>query len=261
MCAKPLRYQAVVEKSAFLKYPSLPEGKVSALAIGETYEETALELQSMGIKALPVKRNNKLSDEITSHADMLLLHLGENAFAVDSTQNELISFLENNNARIYLEKGIEAPYPRDIALNKLILGNKIFGLFEKNKDFADNEYINKFEIFNTKQGYTKCSVCLVTENAVITDDKGIASLLKISQIEVLLIQKGDIFLSEAHYGFIGGACFKISKNKLYFNGNLEAHRDYKRITEFLKKHNIEPVFNPKRKLTDIGGAVQLFEVR
>ena len=41
-------------------------------------------------------------------------------------------------------------------------------------------------IFDSKQGYSKCSICVVNENAIITEDNGIARLLKNSQIDVII---------------------------------------------------------------------------
>lgn len=248
----------MVNNKSFLKTPSCPVSNVHTVAIGEAYKSIAEELCKLGINTVFIKKNPALTKEIACHADMLLLHLGENNFYIDENQSELISFLNENGAFVHIKKGIRSPYPSDIPLNKLIVRNNIYGLFNgENK--SDSELFVGFNIVNAKQGYTKCSVCLVSENAAITDDINMVSLLKKSQIDVLQIEKGDIYLSENHYGFIGGTGFKIGKNKMFFTGNLKRHRNYKEICDFLKKHMVEPVYNESMRLTDIGGAIQIFE--
>ena len=42
-------------------------------------------------------------------------------------------------------------------------------------NFAETNNIN---IINSNQGYSKCSICIVSENAIITEDSGIERLLK-----------------------------------------------------------------------------------
>ena len=123
-------------------------------------------------------------------------------------------------------------------------------------DFANS---NNIEIINTKQGYSKCNLCIVNENTVITEDKGLACLLKNCQYNVLLISSGDVYLSDAHCGFLGGASCKVSPDKMYFSGDLSKHRDYESIINFLKLYNVKPIYNKSRKLTDFGGIIQLTE--
>lgn len=248
----------MVNNKRFLKIPGCPVGDIQTVAIGEEYNSIAEELCKLGINTVFIKKNPALTKEIACHADMLLLHLGKNKFYIDESQSELISFLTENGAFVHIKKGIRSPYPLDIALNKLIMGNNAYGLFNRENE-SDPELFASYNIIKAKQGYTKCSVCLVSENAAITDDINMTSLLKKSQIDVLQIEKGDIYLSENHYGFIGGTGFKIGKNKLFFTGNLKQHRNYKEISDFLKKHMVEPVYNESLRLTDIGGAIQIFE--
>ena len=94
---------------------------------------------------------------------------------------------------------------------------------------------------------------------LIENLKAEEQLLKKYQYDVLLITSGDIYLSDAHYGFLGGASCKISQDKMYFSGDLSSHKDYKAITNFLKLHNVQPVYNESRKLNDFGGIIQLIE--
>lgn len=243
----------------FLVKPHLPQGRVSTVAVGEKYTDAINNLESLGIKTVKLSKNSRLDDEINCHADLQLLHLGNNAFVVDFDRKNIYEYLTERGANVILQKRIGSPYPGDIILNKLLLNGRAYGKFNAKSGF-DCDFLPKNTAkINTKQGYTKCSVCVVGESAVICDDRGISTLLKKSQIDVLEVSKGDIYLSELHCGFIGGTGFKIAENLMFFNGNLREHSNYKEIVDFLNNYRIEPVFDSSRRLTDIGGAVQLFE--
>jgi len=60
------------------------------------------------------------------------------------------------------------------------------------------------ELIPVKQGYAKCSLCIVSENAVITADEGLAYTLCRAGLDVLKIIPGCIRLPGYGYGFIGG---------------------------------------------------------
>ena len=153
-----------------------------------------------------------------------------------------------------------SPYPDDILLNSAIINEAIICKTDKTSkhllQFAEN---NNFNILNSKQGYSKCSICIVNENAIITEDNGIVRLLKNSQINVLKIEADFIKLSESHSGFLGGASGKIGKNKIFFNGNLEEHPSYQEIINFLDLYNVKPFYDKSYKLTDIGSIIPITE--
>ena len=115
----------------FLKSPHLPKSHVTTLVIGEKYKKTAEYLNALGIKTLTLSENVHLDSEISCHADMLTLHLGENNFVLDAGQKILAEHLTECGANVILQKGIGSPYPNDTILNKLILKGKIYGNFKR----------------------------------------------------------------------------------------------------------------------------------
>lgn len=240
--------------------PCLPQSEVKHCLIGEKYFEEIQELQELGVECLALKKNPLLEDEINSHSDILAFNFGNgeallNEGAIGEDELEKLGI-----APLYYNNKISSPYPHDISLNVAFTGRHIICnstyTAEDIRVFAKR---NNIKIINTKQGYAKCNLCIVNEKAVITEDKGLAYLLKNYQYDVLTISSGDIYLSDAHYGFLGGASCKIDHNKMYFSGDLSSHRDYESITSFLKLYDIEPIYNKSRKLTDFGGIIQLTE--
>lgn len=73
------------------------------------------------------------------------------------------------------------------------------------------------------------------------------------------INKGEIILSDKHYGFIGGASAKLSRDIMYFSGNIKMHSNYDEIIGFLRNYGIYAEFNSQRPLKDFGGLIQLTE--
>lgn len=243
-----------------IKIPNLPQYDVNHCLIGEKYTEEIRELNQLKIECLTLKANPLLEDEINSHSDILAFNLGNGQVLLNEGAIGEYELKKLGIKPIYYKKKISSPYPNDIPLNVAFTGRHIICnsnySAEEIKAFAQK---NNIEIINTKQGYSKCNLCIVNENAIITEDKALACLLKNYQYDVLLISSGDIYLSDAHYGFLGGASCKIAHDKIYFSGDLSAHKDYQAIVNFLKLYNVEPVYNESRKLTDFGGIIQLTE--
>lgn len=243
-----------------INIPNLPESDVKHCLIGEKYADEIKELNDLGIECLTLKANPLLDDEINSHADISAFNFGNGQILLNEGTIGEDELKNIGLTPVYCNKVISSPYPNDIALNVAFTGRNIICnsryTATEIKDFAQR---NNIELINTKQGYSKCNLCIVDENAVITEDKGLAYLLKNYQFDVLLISSGDIYLSDKHYGFLGGASCRIGNDKMYFSGDLSSHRDYKSIVSFLELYNIKPVYNKSRRLTDFGGIIQLTE--
>ena len=243
-----------------IKTPCLPSGEILSCLIGERYTQEIKELTDLGIECITLNRSPLLEDEISCHADILSFNFGNGQALINKDtigENELKKV---GITPVFYNNKICSPYPNDIPLNVAFTGRHIIcNTRYTAKEILDFASENNIEIINTRQGYSKCNLCILNDRAVITEDSGLASLLKNYQYNVLLISSGDIFLSEAHYGFLGGASCKLSEDEMYFSGDLSSHKDYERILEFLKSYNIKPIYNKSRKLTDFGGIIQLTE--
>lgn len=246
----------------FIEKPNLPQNRVKHCIISENAENAINFLNKIGIETLTVKKSTILDDEISSHADIQFSYIGIKTAFVAPNQKRLIEKLNNLGCRV---EGAEfepfSPYPNDILFNHVFLNDcfiaKLDSTSEKVLKFADN---NDYKLVNTKQGYSKCSICIINEKAIITEDVGITRLLKKSQIDVLTIKPDFITLSDDHFGFLGGASGKISSNEIFFNGNIEEHPSYNDIKTFLKLHNVKPVYDKSYKLTDIGSILPITEL-
>lgn len=243
----------------FVENPNLPENTVAAVALSCEAGEAAEKLNGMGIRVYPVNENPFLPIPVNSHADLQVLHFGKNVIFCQSEHLSIGESQQKFEYKVIREK-TGNKYPDDVRLNCAIIGNKIL-CNEKtvSKDVLEHGYYNDYTIINVNQGYTKCSICVVDENSIITDDESIFAAAGNFLDDVLYVSKGSIRLKGYNYGFIGGCCGKISKNRIAFNGELSSHKECNKIIDFMNKHGTECIELKKGVLTDVGGILPLCE--
>lgn len=146
----------------------------------------------------------------------------------------------------------------------LVLDSIIHAVSENFEELSGDE--EEMKIVGVNQGYTRCTCLPVDNSSFITSDAGLADVLENQGASVLLIEQGHILLPGFPYGFIGGCAGNIyvtssdaqySRDKaqhraIVFNGDLSAHPDFERITEFIRCRNILPVWFDDYPLEDIG---------
>lgn len=231
--------------------------RISRCLIGARYKNEIADLTELGIDVIPLPVNPLLDDEISNHADILAFRLNNELLLIDSNIAGDVEPLVKPYS-VFSVKDISSPYPNDIKLNTALLGNKIICNEVYAHDLIlQNAHYNNYQVICTNQGYAKCNICIINENAIITEDPGITTLLNNYQIDVLKLTPGFVHLSNKHYGFIGGASARISETEIYFSGDLSKHPEYKQIIEFLNKHNCKAIFNPNRLLNDFGGIIAI----
>ena len=244
-----------------IKCPNLPETSVCDVAVSGKSPKLLKKLTELNINAIITKENTNLDDRVSSHTDMLINNISEGLLLGDSSQrNNIVKFLTIGYEYELTGESVKSPYPCDSLLNAASAGGRIIC----NPHTVDKKVIEYAEsadmkIISVKQGYTKCSVCFVAENALITDDESIYNACAENEIDSLLISKGSVKLNGFDYGFIGGCTGLIDKNKLLFNGDLNYHNDCNKIVDFLKKYAVEPVIIENQPLYDIGGILPLTE--
>lgn len=243
----------------YIEKPNLPQGRVKTIICG-TADESILEFfNKNNISVIDVESNSKIDSAVSSHADMAAFHLGKNIVITDKNQHNLQKKLLSLGFEVCsTQKEIAGKYPSDVALNFAVIDKNIIGNF-KHADENLLSMISDMKKINVNQGYCKCSVLVVDENSVITDDESIYRKMLENGIEALFISKGDISLSGHEYGFIGGASGKISEDTVAFFGDIRTHRDFERIVSFIESCGCKYVCTDSKKLRDIGGFVSIIE--
>ncbi len=245
----------------FIKTPNLPQSDVALIAISDTYPKIIDALKTLGIETIEVEACLNLSKPVSSHADMLCHHIGKNHIIVATGDGDLKAKLESYGFdAVSSNKCISKLYPYDVPLNAARVGNYLIA----NQAALDNTIMdyceeNGIEIVHVKQGYTKCSTIVVDEHSIITADQSIEKAARAARIDTLLIEQGYITLPGCGYGFIGGACGFISKDKIAFTGNIHSHPSYAKMKNFLGRKGIQMISLTDDDLIDIGGIIPLKE--
>lgn len=245
----------------FAEMPNLP-GKAAGIILGEKYAgRFNAVLADMGITPVYLPDNPSVSPGLSGHADLSVFHCGggEVLIAPYLAGSDFEGRLEEMGCKITvadIEQG--SAYPKDCALNACAVGKWLLC----NPDVTARELLARYEkerIIGFKQGYARCSVCVVDESSIITADSGIAVAAADRGLDVLKIQPGFFELPGYSYGFIGGSSFKLSGTVLAFTGTIDRHPDRGAITDFLRGHGVEPVYLSEQPAIDIGGAITIFE--
>lgn len=214
-------------------------------------QESIDELQRLGYTVYKSSKIPTLYNEVCGHPDMQIHFINKKAFCAPEVYDYYNSL---NLSDIELIKGsheLKAEYPGDVLYNVCCIGNYVISrpLCVAIEIFSEYQSIKK-EFLNARQGYAKCSICVISDNSAITADEGMYKLLKSNKINVLKIQDGFIKLYDMK-GFIGGASGLIN-NTLYFNGNIKMHPDYKNIKAFCKNEGVDIYSLNNGDLWDVG---------
>lgn len=238
--------------------PNLPENNAKIVVMSTNNKELANRVEELGVKVLSSENLSKLLIFEQYHTDLQLLHYNKDTVFVlkecTSLKENLKKYFPNV---IEISKNIEKDYPNNVMLNCVVLNDK---LICNTKTIADEvlqmAIRDNLKIINVNQGYTKCSTCIVNENAIITSDKSIYKSCR-NEMDVLLIRQGYIELTGTDYGFIGGSSFKYNRNTLVFIGNIKLHPDYESIKSFVENHNVKLLSLTENTMIDIGSIIPI----
>ena len=125
-------------------------------------------------------------------------------------------------------------------------------------EFIEKENLQKIQI---AQGYSNCSISVISENAVIVEDKKIAEILRKYNIDVLCLgDVPDIKLLNAKNqysqmkGFIGGAMARV-EDKIIVFGDLAKIDKQNKIRDSVRKYDLQIIDFTGLDVIDYGGIV------
>lgn len=242
--------------------PFIPEKDADLVIIdGRISEDLLINLdKDINLKILLTTPCEEVADPISYHPD-IVLHPVNNKTIVAAP-----NVFEYYKEKLYGmgikiikgERKLEKKYPNDIAYNVGRIHNFAIHNF-KHTDEVLKYYLRKenLEFIHVEQGYTKCSMAVIGDNAVITSDYPIYKKLTDLGVDVLLIEPGHIRLDGYPYGFIGGTCGNLSKQNLVFSGKFSSHPDNLKILKFLRKYEKNVIWLSDNEAIDIGTIISL----
>ena len=228
---------------------------------GRVSTEILNNLKKMNLKIIPTIECIGVDMPISYHPDIVMHPINHNTIIV--APNVFDYYREKfYGMGIKILEGqtkLKENYPGDIAYNVGRVGNIAIHNFkytdEKLKFYLLKENI---KLIHINQGYTKCSMGIVDEKAVITSDYPMYQKLTNLGIDVLLIKSGNIKIDKYDYGFIGGTWGNLSRDIIMISGVLNEHPDRENIIKFFKKYKKRIVWLSNEKIIDIGTIISLY---
>lgn len=245
----------------FLEQPHLPQSRVRVCALSGRAPNIVDALTKRNISIIAVAPHKFLALPIASHADLMLCDRGNGCVFIAQGCGELQTELEDCGFLVTVSRrALAARYPSDILLNCFELSGVLYcNKMHISPEIIQNAKSRGIKIQQVKQGYAKCSSCIVDQNSMITSDPSIAQAALKNGTDVLTIRPGYINLPGYGYGFIGGASGLIGKNTLAFCGDFHTHPDASKIIHFCISRGVEPISLCGGPLYDIGGILPLLQ--
>ena len=221
-------------------------------------EKEKNKLEELGYELLEINTSDKVYSEIVSHVDIFTCKVGEKII-VEPSQYMKLSKIPNV---IKGKEEIQEKYPFDIKYNVCTIWKKAIHNFQYTDSKLKQELINdEYELINTTQGYTNCSIAVIDSNSAIVSDKGLYKILKFHGIDTLLVENNlDIkLLNGEKYsnkkGFIGGCMARLGKSIIVF-GDLNKIDSDGKIRTFITKKNLDIIEFKGLDIIDYGGLLE-----
>ena len=232
--------------------PNLPDrGTVlicdKSVSLSEKFEHF---IPTVSISALP--------KSMRYHTDLQILYMGKGVFL---SSPETYDYYRENLAPfgakvIRGEKNVGSTYGEDCAYNILMMGKYAFHNTKFTPKIAKDYFEkNNIKLIHVSQGYTKCAVAPISENAAITADVSIKKAMDEIGIDCLLIEWEGVSLPGFSYGFFGGCSGRISNNEFFVCGTLKNHPSVDKIKSFLEKQDMVLIEMDDDVLRDIGSFI------
>lgn len=231
---------------------------MSTLAIASKLKKDAEQkLRDMGCEIIDFIPNPNVDKRIAHHSDLSFFAYGNDIF-IAREMEYLAQKLVSYGFNVHIEPDyLGVSYPCDVRLNCVAFGD----YFLCNESTVSASVLRFFKengktVINVNQGYTKCSVIPVSDNAIITDDISIAKACRKYGIDVLEVSKGNVILEGYDYGFIGGTA-GVLNDIIVFNGDILTHPDGNRVVDFVNAQNKTHLSLAEGELEDTGSIIFL----
>jgi rRNA-processing protein FCF1 len=247
-----------------VQIPNLPASDITTVIIdGRVSENIKRTLLEQGISVILTMSHPDVYPAVAYHPDIMLHHIEENLIVyAPNTPEPVINKL--SAVGFELKKGetfLEKKYPYTITYNVARVGKYAFHNTKYTDPVLKDLLLERdIKFIHVNQGYSKCLICIVDQNSIITSDPDINKKAAAAGMDVLLIEPDESIMLEPYdMGFLGGASGLIGKNKLAFTGNLVFHKNFKQILDFLSLKHVDVVMLNDGRLIDLGTIMPILQ--
>lgn len=245
-----------------VKIPNLPTGRVTTVIMdGRMPPGVKKKLSLLEVDVIETSAHPDVYPAVACHPDIMLHHIGEATIVyAPNTPRHILEKLKAagfETVKGYARLGNK--YPATIPYNIARVGNFAFHNTKYTDPVVKELLTGKgVEFIHTNQGYSKCLICIVDSNSILTSDADIHKKAVNAGLEVLLVAPDPaVVLKPFEMGFLGGAAGLLSDNLLAFTGDLVFHKNYTKILDFLSLKAVDVVMLNSGKLMDLGSILPI----
>lgn len=216
-------------------------------------------LIELGYELQEIKTSVNVYPEISSHVDIFACKVDKNIIIEPTQYQNLVLIPE----LIKGQEEVQDKYPYDIKYNVCTIGKRAIHNFQYT-DLELKQVLveNNYELINTTQGYTNCSIAVIDDNSAIVSDKGLYKILKFHGVDTLLVENNldiKLFNGEKYSnkkGFIGGCISKLGDSIIVF-GELNKIDNNSKIRKFITDKNLKIIEFEGLDVIDYGGLIEI----
>ena len=229
-------------------------------------EEAKKNLKKLG-NVIFINPTSVTYNSISSHPDIFFFQKDDALIYAPNAPKRIIKELKKRKIKLIEgKKEVGKKYPETVPYNAVGIGN----LLIHNLKHTDETILSSYENhINVNQGYTRCNLLALNENAFITSDVGIFNAVNRQQTtdnslypheshvetyvrtSVLYIDPKQIKLEGQKNGFFPGCC-GVWKNNLIVCGSTKNLKEKAELDKFLKDNNFNLIELYDGDLIDVG---------
>ena len=191
-------------------------------------------------------------NSISGHPDIFIFQEKNKLAIAPNAPEQLFNFLKKHKINFQIGKrGIDETYNNSVKYNCVVSDNFLLHKIGFTEDLILKNNTDKTFI-NLPQAYTRCSILHLKDDIFITSDLGIKKVLDNNKIRNFFFSPENIQIVDHKNGFFGGTC-GVFDNKIFFNGNIDKHKDGAVLSNFLEELNFEIFCLHNDYLYDGGG--------
>ena len=189
-------------------------------------------------------------NSISSHPDIFFFQKDDALIYAPNAPKRIIKELKKRNIKLIEgKKEVGKKYPETVPYNAIGIGNLLIHNLKHTDETILSSYKNHI---NVNQGYTRCNLLALNENAFITSDVAVGTRLATSvHYSVLYIDPKQIKLEGQKNGFFPGCC-GVWKNNLIVCGSTKNLKEKAELDKFLKENNFNLIELYDGELIDVG---------
>jgi hypothetical protein len=215
-------------------------------------EEAQQKLKEYGELVL-LETNGITYDAISGHPDIFICQVNNEVIVAPNLPDNYKKRLKESGVNfIEGEQKVGEKFPATASYN-IVSTDKFLMHNFRYTDSSITDRSGDLDLIHLNQGYSRCNLLPLKNNAFITSDEGISRILTNYKLEHLYVSPEGIELPGFKHGFIGGAC-GVWDNKVFILGALKHFNEGEKIRAFLKNQGYEIIELSDGPLYD-GGSI------